>query len=621
MIHTDKFRPAQWKSYFIGFFPCQSLMDFFPASLSMTKTATTRFIIMSPAAVLIFCLTALAADPVELTITGVQGGPLENVQKALSVPFKRLQSEKGSTFWLERFEKDIPEKVREALKPYGYYGSEVRTSLQKLENNRYRLIVHVEPGRPVRIAGLGVSLQGPGKDETALTKLVAAFPLQPGDILIQPRYEQAKTALKSRAVELGYLDADFSEHVIELNPGAAQASIRLLLETGPRYRFDDVRFEGAGDYPEKFLHRFVTIKPGDVFSYPKIAETQLNLINSERFKEVIPVPLKDEASDHRVPVLIRIEEAASKRLRPGIGYATDIGPRFTLEFRDLNVSDRGHEFRSELNLSNRLQSLGAGYIIPGKNIDTMTGLQANLKREDVTTYTTSNASVELNRSMSVGRGRLGTIYFRLEKEKSTVADAPIDSRIVLPGVRFSEQRLDNLVRPTRGRHYSIDLRGTHEAIGSNNQFLQAVGDGSLLVPLPWRLSLYSRVKAGVTVQNAPPETLPVSYRFFAGGDRSVRGYAYQSLGPKDESGKVLGGRNILVGSLELDRALFKNWGVAVFYDAGNAFNYYGDFDLFQGAGIGVRYYTIVGALRLDVARQIGVNDPSYRVHLTVGFAF
>ena len=112
----------------------------------------------------------------------------------------------------------------------------------------------------------------------------------------------------------------------------------------------------------------------------------------------------------------------------------------------------------------------------------------------------------------------------------------------------------------------------------------------------------------------------MSYRFFAGGDRSVRGYSYQSLGPVNAFGQVVGGRDILVGSLELDQALYTNWGVAAFFDAGNAFNSFGDFHLFKGAGVGVRYFTVVGALRLDLARQLGVPQPGYRL-LTVGFAF
>ncbi|OGW35068.1 MAG: hypothetical protein A2010_18245 [Nitrospirae bacterium GWD2_57_9] len=563
---------------------------------------------------------APAAERVQVLIRGLEGPLLENVQKALVLPYGLTTGEEVNTFWLERFRKEAPDKVRRALEPYGYYRAVIRTSLDKTGENAYRLVAAVDPGRPVRIEAIDLDLRGPGGGEQALRKFLQDFPLRRGEVLLQQKYEEGKAALQNRATELGYLDADFPVHAVAVDPDRSTARIELVLDTGMQYRFDSVRFEGATRYPDKFLNRFLAFKPGEIFSYAKLGETQLNLINSERFREVLPVPLKAETREHRVPVEIRLDEAPTKRLRPGLGYATDLGPRFSLEYRDLNVYERGHEFRSELNLSQRLQSLGAGYTLPGEDIDTLTGLQVNLRREDVATYTTSNASAEVNRSASFGRGRLGTVYLRLERERSTVGSVPLDSRLVLPGIRVSEQRSDSLVRPTRGHHYSLDLRGTHQAIGSNNRFLQAIADGSVLVPLPWRLSLYTRARAGATFQNAPVSTLPVSYRFFAGGDRSVRGYSYQSLGPANDQGQVVGGRNVLVGSLELNRALFANWGVAAFYDAGNAFNNFTDIRLFQGAGVGLRYFTIVGALRFDVARQLSVDNPSYRFHLTVGFA-
>jgi len=107
-------------------------------------------------------------------------------------------------------------------------------------------------------------------------------------------------------------------------------------------------------------------------------------------------------------------------------------------------------------------------------------------------------------------------------------------------------------------------------------------------------------------------------RFFAGGDRSVRGYAYQSLGPTNDLGEVIGGKHLLVGSAELEKRFLKNWGAAVFYDIGNAFNNLGNYDLAQGAGIGLRYFTPVGPARLDVARAFGADRDGYRLHIGLG---
>jgi translocation and assembly module TamA len=583
-------------------------------------------LMLKTGAILLFILLAPslreAAASVDVVIQGIQGEPLQNAQISLALPYGIIQNGTVNTFWLERFTREAPDKVRQALEPYGYYQAGVKADLKRTGENSYQVLVTVAPGPPVRISEVKVSVQGPGSSEEPLRKLVNSFPLKQGDVLLQTAYERAKSELGSKAAELGYLDAAFTIHTIIVDPDRSTAFVELVLETGPRYRFGDVTFAGTAQYSEPFLKRYLSFGRGDVFSFAELGETQLNLINSERFTEVFPVPQKEKADEDRVPVLIRLKEAPTKRLRPGIGYETDIGVRFSLQYRDLNIFGRGHEFRTELNLSRRLQSLGSEYRLPDpRDIDSYTGLQVNFRREDLTTYTNQNLSTEINRTRSFRRGRVGTVYLRFEREDATIASENLESRLVLPGARYSQRRYDSLIRPSRGYQYGIDVRGTNESMGSTIRFLQVLAESTFLAPLPWRLSLLTRVRAGATFQEAPISQLPVSYRFFAGGDRSVRGYAYQSLGPVAENGQVTGGKDVLVGGVELDRALSASWGVAAFYDAGNAFNSFDEIHLFQGAGLGVRYYTVLGALRLDVARQIAVADPSYRIHFTVGYAF
>jgi translocation and assembly module TamA len=126
------------------------------------------------------------------------------------------------------------------------------------------------------------------------------------------------------------------------------------------------------------------------------------------------------------------------------------------------------------------------------------------------------------------------------------------------------------------------------------------------------------MQAGATWQGDSSKDLPITLRFFAGGDNSVRGYRYQSLGPRSDEGDIVGGKNLLIGNFELERAIGKNWGVAAFYDAGNAFNNFSSIDPAQGAGLGCRYYTPVGPVKLDLAREINVASPGYRIHFSIG---
>lgn len=574
--------------------------------------------------ILVFLITGAshlpAAETVEVVVHGLEGDVLENVESALSVPEGMIREGSVNELWLDYFKDSAEEKVRKAMEPYGYYTPRVNLVLEKAEG-RYSLIIRVSPGKPVRITERKVSITGPGAGEKSLAGLVSEFPLRKGDILLHQKYEDGKGLLKAAAQDLGYLDADFSVSRILVSKEELSARIELALETGPRYRFGPIRFEGAPEYSEKFLRRHLTFRKGDVFSQSKLGETQLHLLNSGRFNSALMTPEKDKAEDFLVPVLITLKAAPPKRFRAGIGYSTDTGGRLSAKYTDLNVyGDRGHEFSGILTLSERLQGLGVGYIIPGsKDIDNLTAFRLNFQNEELDTYDNKLLSFEASRTRSFRKGRLGTVFAKVQHEESTIAPESVTSFFVMPGLRFSQLIYDDLVRPTKGFRYAVEVRGTSKYLNSDMNLLQVLAQGNLLFPLPGRLSVFTRVQTAVSLQDEPLRELPASLRFFAGGDRSVRGYKYQSLGPEDRSGEVTGGKHLIAGSIEIERALSDDWGIAAFYDAGNAFNSLSDIKLYQGAGLGLRYNTVIGALRLDIARQIGVDDPKFRIHFSAGF--
>jgi len=531
--------------------------------------------------VLFLCGAApvFAADPVEVAVTGVEGDPLENVRQALALPHGLVRDGKVDRLWLDRFATQAPQKVRQALEPFGYYKSEVSAKVVQTRDGAHRLQVAVLPGEPVRVVDVDLELTGGGAEEKTLLKLVESFPLTKGEVLLHPEYEQGKGALQSQAQTLGYLDADFTRSEIRISADLATARIALTLETGPRYYFAGARIEGAPEYPPEYLARFVAFKEGEPFSYAKLGETQLNFANSERFRQVVITPQREQAKDARVPVLVRVTAAPRRTLRTGAGYGTDTGARLSVRYRDLNLFHKGHDLDLSIYAAQRLQGFAGRYTVPSETDHrSSTSLQLNLQQEDVTSYRSKIAALELDRTIGLGRGELATVYLRLMQENFTIADVSANSRLVLPGFRFSKDSFNDMVRPTRGYRYSTD-----------------------------------------GVLDDPLGELPPSIRFFAGGDQSVRGYAYQSLGPRDQTGKVIGGKHLLVGSLELERALYKNWGVSVFHDLGNAFNEYENMHLEQGAGIGVHYYTPVGGLNLYLAKPFAPGSPSYRIHFTVGF--
>ncbi len=562
---------------------------------------------------------ATAEGPVQVIVTGVEEEILQNVQSAVSIPPGVVIDGVVNAEWFARFERQIPEIVRRALEPFGFYNSQVKVEISAGDKKNYVIRIAVEAGSPVIVNAVEVSIQGPGTKERYLRDLAAAFPLKIGHVLRHDRYERGKAGLKSRAIEGGYPDAEFPVSRILVSRSEGTASVELILDTGQQYFFGEATLEGAGIYPESFLRRYLAFKPGDLYSPTGLSMTQLNLMSSDRFKDVIILPERDKSENLRIPVNIKLEPSLPKRLRFGLGYGTDTGTRFTISYKDLNILRRGHELGTELNVSQFKQGLITGYRIPGDNVDSFTGLSLKLQREDVTTYVSQQVSFEVNRTRGFGPGRIGTAFVRLLRETSTVGGVEADARLVLPGLRFSDQHYDNFIRPSKGYHAAVQLMGTDRFLGSDMALLQTQADGKIIMPLPWRLSLIGRTQGAATFVRDPLSEVPASLRFFAGGDNSVRGYTYQSLGPKDEAGDVVGGRNLLVGSLELERAILQKWGVAGFYDIGNAFNILTDITLAQGAGIGVRYYTPVGAVRFDIARQIGIDDPGFHFHFSLGF--
>ncbi len=572
-------------------------------------------------AVFFHCVPAVfAADPVEIAVTGVEGDALENARQALALPYGLVRDGKVDRLWLERFAKQAPEKVRQALQPYGYYKSEVSARVGQTRDGKLNLQVVVNPGEPVRVTEVTVELKGAGAEGRRLRRMRDAFPVRPGEVLLQPDYERGKGALQALAQKMGYLDASFPRHEIRISEDRSKARIALVLDTGPRFYFGQAVIQGAPDYPDSYLKRFVAFKEGEPFSYAKVGETQLNFANSERFRQVVVTPERERAENARVPVVVQLTEAPRRTVRPGVGYGTDTGARFSTHYRDLNLFHKGHDLDLSLYAAQRLQGFAGRYTIPStSDYRSSTSLQLNLQKEDVTSYLSKIVALELDRNIGLGRGQLATAYVRLLQEVFTVGDENANSRLVLPGFRFSKETFNDLVRPRRGYAYTLELRGAHPYLGSDTGLIQGIAHANLLFPLPWRLSLQSRGDVAYSLLDDPFSELPPSIRFFAGGDQSVRGYSYQSLGPRDASGQVVGGKHLLVGSLELLRSLYKDWGVSVFYDIGNAFNNYADMRLKDGTGVGIHYYTAVGGLNLYLAKPLATGAGSFRIHFTVGF--
>ncbi len=616
--------------------PCRVLRNLCPIPVILSWLAATRLttrnysmmkfrIILSSCLLLVLFLAPLAeaaADPLELELEGVSGELRDILIEALEFPPGMVNGEQVNRRWLARFSSKIPELVAESLQPLGYFHSGASSTLAETEPGHYVLRVAVALGEPLLITRLQLKIDSPAETPAALAKQLEEFPLQVGDPLRQDRYEAAKAALNARAIQLGFLDADFSQHQLLVHRGEQRAEIELTLATGPRYQFGPSRINGQGSYSDKFIQRYISFQPGEVFSQTKLGKTQSSLLDSDLFRAVVIRPRRDLAEDLQVPIEIELQPAPRHQLRPGIGFGTDTGARIQLRYRDLNLLDRGHELQGTLLLAQKRQTLVTTYIIPDlEELNSQTLLRVGYDREDIETFTRSSLFSEIERQEVLGDHLTGSAFLRLSQEYSNIAGEKDRARMLMPGVRLVWRKIDNLHNPKDISQLQLEMLGSSDALLSDTSLLQFSGSLTRLQPLPRNFALFLRLRGATTLHSDPLKDVPVSLRFFAGGDRSVRGYRYQSLGPKDADGQVIGGKHLLVANIELEKHLNENWGAAIFYDIGNAFDDFADYELEQAAGIGVRRYTTIGPIRVDLARRIGANPTKYRFHFSVGFGW
>ncbi|HEX8948698.1 MAG TPA: autotransporter assembly complex family protein, partial [Dissulfurispiraceae bacterium] len=424
----------------------------------------------------------------------------------------------------------------------------------------------------------------------------------------------AKQDLQATAMDEGFLDAQFPLHRITVHLREYYATIDLHLDTGPLYRFGEVSFRQDILRPE-FLGRFVPFQKGDPYRTSKLLELQDALTASDYFRQVEVKPRRDLARDLTIPVEVDLTPQKRQRYTFGLGYGTDTGFRGVLGWEDRWVNRKGHRFSTELRLSQIQRNFSARYIIPMKKPATdHLDFTAGLFHESTNIYTTETRMIGTSRSILRGSWQQ-TFYLNLQKEKFTIDDESGKSTLLLPGTGWTRIKADNRVFTTRGSRLVLDVRGADKMLLSSTSLIQ-FRSNLKFIRSPWDTGrIILRGDFGVTWVGDFPK-LPASLRFFAGGDQSVRGYGHKTLGPMNAKGKVIGGRHLVVGSFEYDQRIYKKWGAAVFYDVGNALNKLSD-PLKHGAGIGLRWRSPVGMVRLDFARALSERN-RWHIHINIG---
>jgi translocation and assembly module TamA len=568
------------------------------------------------------CLAASAAQAAvvrEVEIRGLDEAMTRNVHLSLSVVQAVGRDVSGRR--MAYLVREAEDETREALEPFGYYSPEIR-----VERNRDTgvVVITVAPGEPVRVRERHVAVQGEAESDGQIRDTLAVFEPDQGDIFDSTLYDASKALVGRSLGERGYFDAELQQHRVEVTRAEHAADIDLAWASGARYAMGDATFSQAPEaiIRPQLLQKLVPWEPGEPYHQSHIDRLRRSLTGLDYFSRIAIVPHPDQAAPGGpVPVDVTLAPAKRSVYTAGVSYGTDSGAGVRLGVERRYLNSRGHKALAQLDYAQKRKTLTLQYRIPA--FAWLDGwYTASLQFADEQTDYMDNRRLEFvaSRSGEINEHLTATASAHVLRERWAYT-----GDIENPGYRygsftFGQLRaeyidVDDRVQPRAGLGGSIDLRAAPNGSKSDAGFVQARARASWFKAIGVLDRLVVRGELGHTWTDAITE-LPPSLRFYAGGIRSIRGYDYREVGPRIGNFGI-GAKNVVTASGEYEHYFNDTWGGAVFVDSGSAFNGRTP-DWHTGVGIGLRWRSPVGPLRVDIAR--GLNDPRspFTVYLNIG---
>jgi len=538
---------------------------------------------------------------------------------------------------LERLAAAAPAQARSLLETEGYFDADVKVTRSDGAAGLPRLEVDVVPGPRVIVRSVAIDSTAPLAPRTPtrdepwrerLDKLRAIWSLREGEPFRQPAWNSAKNAALGALRGDGYPRAEWQSTKARIDAVEQAAALSVTVEPGPLFHIGPIRIEGTHRYDEAAIRRVARLPPGSEYSEKQLLDFQERILKLGLF-EGSSVEIDANGAPEAAPVIVKVKELSQHQATVGVGYSANTGPRVSLEHWDRKVFGQDWIAHTTLTFGPDLKSLGTEFTAyPDENLWRKLAA-ANIEQLRSADETRNSWSVRAGRSKDTTD--FERLYY-LEASYARVQSAPLttSSNALFFNYQWLRRDLDNILMPTSGTALGLqggvgygngtlersDVPGTSSA---REPFVRAYARFNAYRPVgSWFAN--ARLEAGHVFVN-DPIAVPDPILFRAGGDNSVRGYGYRTLGPKI-NGAVVGGRVLMTANIEFEHALLDRLPAllgAVFVDVGDAADRWNDLRPVFGYGVGVHYRSPVGPLRLDVA--YGQDVRQFRLHLSVGVAF
>jgi translocation and assembly module TamA len=612
-------------------------------------------------------LSALA-DSVEVVIEGVEGELLENARAAL--PLLRYAGDATlPPARIEKLHEEAAPALRRSLQPFGFYQPVISAQLTGPDGGAgsWHASYRIEPGPPLPIDGVGFAVAGPGSSDDELLAALGQPDLPRQARFDHQRYEGEKDRLLAIARRLGYPDAYYATHRVQVDLDRYAADIRLVLQTGRRHVVGPVSFESSR-FADSYLERYLVVEPGMRFNRDLLSRQRRALAGSGHFSDVtVEAGTPDEGTLAVVPLTLRLTPFKANRYRGRLGWGTETGLGGQLDWTRRHFGRHGHRFNLGVTAVEERERVAGDFryqvpVDPLGDRKLEFGIRheskdlnfsdVDLENGGATRIATNLAALFLDLprtrvgifdvDAAVGLNLAAESYDVFEVLFGNLPDADqqliIDEiigeeayatltpefRATIPELRLNLRHADGERFIRRGDYLGLRLLGSHEKVASNISFWQARLNHWSIFPVGEHNRLLLRSALGYSeaddreVFGVTFNQMPEFYEFRGGGARNIRGYGFETLFPEDG---ITGGRHQVVASVEYEQRILPDWSAAVFVDGGDAFNDRDDFETRIGAGIGVRWRSPFGPARLDLGFPLDDADSAFQIYITVGPEF
>ena len=520
---------------------------------------------------------------------------------------------------LRRLAAEAGREAREVAATEGYFSPRVEVRIDEAQSP-WSVMVKVDPGERTRVSHVEIRFSGPAAQDPEARELFQRvrerWRLRRGEPFRQSDWDAAKREAARELASWRYAAARVADSQATIDPEKREARLDIELASGPAFRFGPVRVTGLKRYADAVAENLNPIREGQTYDRDLVLTYQRRLLETGYFAsvqaDIDAHPLLADAAPLRVSVI----EASSQHVETGVGYNTDGGARAELSYSNQDVFDSAWRFKSALRVDQKIQQLDANLDTPPRPGGRWNSVFGRARQADIQNETTRELSLGVSHNLYDRMAPVSLIVSGHLEEQNVGGDVTDNRAALYFGHRRSFRQTDDLLFPREGYLGTLEIGGAPPGLASR-EFFRVTGNASLLLAIGRSGDLLLRGQAGLVAAKTR-EGIPTTFLFRTGGDQTVRGYAFESLGvPQGDA--IVGGRRLAVGSVEYTHWIGDNWGLAVFADAGNAWDEGATFEPALGYGVGGRFRTPIGPIRADVA--YGEKTGEFRIHFSVGYTF